>query len=348
MLRYRVGKLVGRLRLPSVVLSLRNAAGISAWITVLLYHRVAPVGAGAEFDDGTVDVTPEAFDRQVAFARRWFDIIGVDDLLAFVRGGRLPNNPLLITFDDGYLDNRTTALPILRKHGARATFFIATTYVSDRRVFWWDRLNYMVKHSTRERVSVTYPAPLIVPLSGPGDRGRAFTRLRSVITDHYGIDIWRFLDVVAEATGVGMSREDERRFAEDMILTWDDVRAMRAAGMDIQSHTCDHYLLPTLTEEHLRSELRRSREILEGVLGTPVRALSYPVGAGVAVQPSMRAEVTKAGYEIAFAASSASSPLSGINHRWSFDPLDIRRLAMDIDAPDGYFKMVLAVPYAAH
>jgi peptidoglycan/xylan/chitin deacetylase (PgdA/CDA1 family) len=339
MLRYRAAELLDRVRLPRVVMSLRSMAGTSPWITVLSYHRVAPASAAGQFEDGTVDVTPEAFDVHVAFAKKWFDIIGIDDLLSFARGGKLPKNPVLFTFDDGYLDNRKTALPILQKHGARATFFISTTYVSDRRLFWWDHLSYMVKRSTRERIEITYPTPTSLSLSGAGERRQAYRALRRFITEHVGIDIWRFLEVVGEATGVVLSREDERRFADEMILTWDDVKAMRAAGMDIQSHTCDHYVLPTLSTDHLRLELRRSREILEGVLNEPVRAISYPVGRGVVQLPTLREEVKRAGYELGF------SNASGVNHRWDLDPLNVRRLSLDIDSPDSYFRTVMAVPY---
>lgn len=342
MLRYSLCQLADRARIPSGLLKVRAASGMSSWITVLTYHRVAPVESGADFCEGTVDVTPEAFDRQIAYGKRWFDFIGIDDLLAFAKGGSLPNNPLLVTFDDGYLDNREVALPILLKHGARAAFFVATTYVSDRRLFWWDRLAYMVKRSTRERIELTYPTRKVVPLTGTHDRERAFRALRAVITDDFEIDLWGFLDAVGEATGVPMSREDERRLADAMIMKWADVHALRAAGMDVQSHTCEHYVLPTLNEAHLREELGRSREILEGELHEPIRAIAYPVGRGAGSYPRLRKAVTDAGYELGF------SNAGGINHRWAFDPLNVRRISLDFDVPDGYFKAVMAVPFVAY
>jgi peptidoglycan/xylan/chitin deacetylase (PgdA/CDA1 family) len=342
MLRYRAAEFVDRASIPTAFLALRKVAGVSPWITALTYHRVAPASAGVDYDEGTVDVTPEAFDRHVAYATRWFDLIGIDDLLGFVRGtSRLPPNPLLITFDDGYLDNLRVAVPILKKYGARATFFIATTYISERRLFWWDRLSYMVKRSDRETIDITYPVTASIPLLGAGDRARAFRTLRAFLTDHFGIDIWRFLDGVAEATRVGLTRDEEQRLADEMILTWDHVREMRAAGMDIQSHTCDHNVLTTLNEERLRSELGHSREVLEGVLREPVRAISYPVGRGVHTTPALRREVKAAGYELGFSAN-------GVNHRWRFDPLDVKRMSLDFDASDAFFRTSLALPYVGH
>jgi hypothetical protein len=97
-----------------------------------------------------------------------------------------------------------------------------------------------------------------------------------------------------------------------------------------------------MKKDHLEAELGGSREILEGVLGAPVRAISYPVGHGVAADPVQRAAVKSAGYELGF------TNASGINHRFRFDPLDVRRLSLDLDAPDGYFKTVMAIPYASY
>ena len=127
MLRYRLAQLVDGASLPTAFLALRRASGVGPWISALVYHRVAHASAGADFDEGTVDVTPEAFERHVAYATRWFDVVGVDDLRGFAHGRRLPRNPLVITFDDGYLDNHLAAVPILRKYDARAIFFVATT-----------------------------------------------------------------------------------------------------------------------------------------------------------------------------------------------------------------------------
>jgi peptidoglycan/xylan/chitin deacetylase (PgdA/CDA1 family) len=62
-------------------------------------------------------------------------------------------------------------------------------------------------------------------------------------------------------------------------LTRDDIRIMRENGISIGSHTVSHVWLPSLTEEGIRSELVRSREILEKMTGERIAVLSYPLGA---------------------------------------------------------------------
>ncbi len=60
--------------------------------------------------------------------------------------------------------------------------------------------------------------------------------------------------------------------------TWEELRAMSAAGMDIQSHTVTHRYLRALAPDEREQEIVESKRVLERRLGTPVIALSYPYG----------------------------------------------------------------------
>src|SRR5262245_11444952 len=126
-------------------LMLRARARVpSPWLTVLTYHCVRSPGPH-DFDDGIGDATPDDFDAQMATVARHCHVLGTDEILEFARGGRLPPNAVAITFDDGYRNNHDVALPILLRHGLKAIFFIATGFVGERRVFWWDRAAYLLK-----------------------------------------------------------------------------------------------------------------------------------------------------------------------------------------------------------
>lgn len=340
--RSRVASVLDEAGIPALLLSLRTR-GASPWITVLTYHRAAPRDEAQDFDDGVIDTTPDAFDRHMAYLKKWFDVIGIDDLIAFRRGGPLAKNPVLVTFDDGYLDNHDVVLPILKKHGLKATFFIATHYIEERRLFWWDKINYVMKRSRRVAIELTYPAKETLEL-GPdeGARKRAIRRVLRIVKDHHGLDLERYLAELMAACDVPLPRDEERALANRMLMTWDHVKAIRAAGMDVQSHTSTHRVLQTLGDEELASELSTSREVLEGVLGEKVRAISYPVGKPLRYTPGIRNAVRKAGYELGF------SNATGVNHRWDFDPLDAKRISLDSDVPDALFHAMMALPYLAY
>ena len=56
------------------------------------------------------------------------------------------------------------ALPILQRYGCKAIFFIATSFITERRVFWWDRIAYLLRHSTRSEIVLHRPFPIHVDL----------------------------------------------------------------------------------------------------------------------------------------------------------------------------------------
>ena len=339
--RDSVGAAADRVGLGRVVLSLRRA--VSAWITVLTYHRVAGREEAGLLDEGVIDVTPDQLARQLAFVTRWFDPIGIEQLRAFACGrARLPRNPLLVTFDDGYRDNHDVALPILLRHGVVATFFIATDYVERRRLYWWDKLSLLIQRSPKEQLVLTYPQPETLPLGSPGARRAAVKHAQRVIKDRYGLDLPRFLDEVEGAAGVVLSTDEERRLVDATVMTWDQVLSLRRAGMDVQSHSHTHRVLQTLDAVELDRELRESRRMLEGVLGESVVAISYPVGKPLRDAPHIRGAVREAGYDLGF------SNATGIDRTRTFDPLDVKRVSLDLSMRDPFFRSMLAIPWFAY
>jgi len=335
---------------PGAVLSLRRLRRAvvtgrpgATWVTVLTYHRVARRGDAPMLDQGVIDVAPDQLDRQLAFLRRWFAPIGVEELRAYVAGaGPLPHNPVLVTFDDGYRDNHDVALPILLRHGVRATFFVATDYVERRRPYWWDRINFVVNASARGRLVLDYPERLELPIDGAGERRETIRRALRIVKDRRGLDLPRFLDGLETAAGVTVSRDEERRLADETVMTWEHVRALRRAGMDVQSHTHTHRVLQTLEAREVEAELRTSRAVLEEALGEPVRAVSYPVGRPLGAAPEVRRAVRDAGYELGF------SNGTGVNRARTLDPLDVKRVSLDADIEDALFRAMLALPRLAH
>src|SRR5690242_16458040 len=127
--RRRFAHLLHRTGALRAILALR-ARMPPPWLSVLTFHRFARPDGDEPFDDGVVDVTVEDFDRQLAFLKRNFSVVGIDELCAFARGVPLPPNPVAITFDDGYVDAYEYALPILKKRECKAIFFVPTQVIT--------------------------------------------------------------------------------------------------------------------------------------------------------------------------------------------------------------------------
>jgi peptidoglycan/xylan/chitin deacetylase (PgdA/CDA1 family) len=260
-------------------------------------------------------------------------------LLRFLRGeARLPPNPVMVTFDDGYRDNREHALPILRRHGIPGLFFVSSGYVDRRRLFWWDRIRYLVRHATVAVARMGYPTDLVLPVEAdPAGVTRAVLRL--VKTCH-GLDLERFLDELGRALGVPWDGALERRLADAHVMTWDDVRALHAAGMGIGSHTRTHRVLDTLDPSALRDELVGSRLDIERAIRARVSAISYPVGRPIRGLPLLERAVRTAGYDVGFAVEDRANPLV----RLARDPFNVARRSLDGATSRHGLAALLAAP----
>lgn len=314
------------------------------WMSLLTYHRVLPAEPAPDFpfDGEVVDATTAQFDAQVAMLKRHFRLVGVDELCQFTDGKRPPGNLCCITFDDGYRDNHDHALPILRKHGVRATFFVATTYISERRIFWWDQIAYIVKKSPRARIAVEYPKPIAVEL-GPLPRREAIGALVRPVKDEVALDLPRYLEALARAADVEWNEAVARRLGDEQLMTWDQVRALKAAGMDVQSHTRTHRVLHTLPPDELRGELEGSRLDLERELGAPCRAIAYPTGVPIVDDARLLQAVRDAGYAIGVTNCTGTNPTTR-----ALSPFDVRRMSIDSHFTPSFFRALVALPMFAY
>lgn len=111
-------------------------------VLVLNYHKI-------ENNNHSLSVPPWDFETQMKYlVDHGYTSIAPDDLHAALAGeAKLPENPVLITFDDGYRDNYANAFPILKKYKLKATIFVITSFLGKReQYFTWDQAREMEQH----------------------------------------------------------------------------------------------------------------------------------------------------------------------------------------------------------
>jgi peptidoglycan/xylan/chitin deacetylase (PgdA/CDA1 family) len=262
-------------------------------VVVLNYHRVGD-SAGQPWDRTLWNADGERFDAQLATLARHAEVIGPEDAVRFARERR-PGRRVLLTFDDGYRDNYDVAYPLLRRHGLTATFFPATGFLDSARAAWWDELAWMVRNATRERLPAGDPFPEALAL-GPNEDG-TIAALTSRYKELDEPDTEPFLAALAAATGAGRCEPSRCR---ELWMTWEMVRELQAAGMQIGGHTVTHPILARLSLERQREEIDGCAERLEQELGRPMRWFAYPVGARDSFTAQTKRILEERGVQLAF------------------------------------------------
>jgi peptidoglycan/xylan/chitin deacetylase (PgdA/CDA1 family) len=293
-----------------------------AWrrrLTVLAYHRIDdPDAAGFLGLRDTVSATPEAFAAQIDAVRRSFDVVSLDDLLAWTAGrGTLPARPLLITFDDGYRDNLIHALPALRRRALPAVLFVATDCI-DGRPFYWD----VVAHAFAMAAPGGGDLPLLGPRvwNGEGSRRALIGAWIAEAKQRPEADRRRAVDDLATALGV---RSDDGALA-GLYLRWDELRRLHDAGVAIGAHTMSHPILSRVPAGVAEREIAGGKDRLERELGIPVSAFAYPNGRPQDFDDGHRRILERLGFALAFTLSPGPDGLAAARRR----PLAIRRICV--------------------
>jgi len=290
---------------------------------VLRYHRVG---------DCPLGVRPDEFDAQLAFLAARTRVVTAGEIAAgAARRESLPPDAVAITFDDGYEDNASTALPLLQRHGLKATFFVTAGWIGTEKIPWWDRLHDYVRQAlaqgSRPLDYEDLPQPLVAALAAADlSSPAAAARLERAL-----VAALRALPLAPEDTDALVERvaavlgADEADPARYRPMTWDQVRALHEAGMEIGSHTMSHARLATVPPGRAFEELEKSKQIIERELGSEVSLLAYPAGE---VNQDAVDLVQEAGYSAAFTTAPGAVRPGG-------DPFRLPRIGVWAGGYDG-------------
>lgn len=260
---------------------------------MLMFHHVRPAGNVAFAPNSGLEITPEFLDAVLShLTARGYAIVPLDEFLTQLETGRKPDRPTaVLTFDDGYRDNRTYALPVLERHRAPATFYVTTGFAARTARLWWKELETGLRRATRVAVTIageTLDLPT-ADLQAKRDAWNAvYWRLRGGPEQH----LLETIAEIAAAEGV-----DGRALVEAECMDWREIADVAAHPLvTIGTHTVTHPMLAKHAEQDVRRELVTSRAELQARLGCPVRHLAYPVGDPTSAGPREFRVAREVGY----------------------------------------------------
>jgi len=245
---------------------------------ILMYHRIDVV----ERDPWRLAVTPARFAEQLAVINEAFHPLPLQRLRESIATRQIPRAAAVLTFDDGYRDNLTTAKPLLEQHNVPATLFVTTGYLDSERDFWWDELEDVCAELE----------------SDSRTEWQRLQRLTRPEREDALDELWR--------------KADRARPATSSTMTSDELLELCASEhFEIGAHTVSHPPLSTLSRRAQIEEIGASKERLEALVGRPVTSFSYPHGDYSAITRRLVESVgfTAACTTVGGALTSAARPL---------------------------------------
>lgn len=241
--------------------------------SILLYHRVA----NDPIDSQLLTVSPNNFEAHLKELAENYRVVPLHQLLVEARTGQITPNTTAITFDEGYLDNLTNALPLLEKYGLHATIFVTSGMVGSQKEFWWDALErlFLATPNIPQSLNVSYAGGHFdLNLATPQDRLKALDELAGFLRLQPVEEIEPFVDKL-----FGWAQISRIARASHRVITPEQLRQLAASpSVEIGSHTVTHTRLSSLSPDAQLREISHSKQYLESVTAKPVRILSYPFG----------------------------------------------------------------------
>ncbi len=276
--------------------ALMSPSGQGARLAILMYHRVLP-----EPDELTHDMHARDFDAQMRALREYFNVLPLHDAVERLAKGTLPARSVAITFDDGYADNLTVALPILQTHGLHATFFIANGYLNGGRMFN-DTVIEAVRRMRQPTLDLSRPGLPVLPVGSLAEKQTAFKQLLKYVKHLPPDERAALVARIAESASTSLPT--------DLMMTDDQVRKLAAAGMDMGGHTVSHPILTRIDLATARNEIETNRRALATITGQTPTLFAYPNGVPNQDYAFAHATVVReAGYRAAVTTSWGASRL---------------------------------------
>ena len=275
-------------------------------VAILLYHRIAQ----HDTDPQLLCVAPKHFEQHLVHLRRNFQVMSLTQLVGAVREGNVPRRSVVITFDDGYVDNLWYAKPLLERFECPATLFVVSGFIDQDREMVSDELERLIlkpailpkalKLTIAEKSyswEIDTPGQLpvkwdVTQTRYPTSRHRCYYDLHRLIRPMSAMEREAILDNL-------------RNWADDPRSVRDDYRIMNANELlelavgnliDIGAHTISHLFLSAQPEEIQRHEVGDSKQQLETLLARPVPFFAYPYGGRDAVSPITERIVQEVGF----------------------------------------------------
>ena len=231
----------------------------------LIFHRVLrepdPMSPG--------EPTADWFRRLMGMLAANFQVISLQEAVRRAAAGDLSGQTVSITFDDGYADNFTVALPILQAFDFPATFFVASGFLDGGRM-WNDSIIETVRRIGEGWHEIDVPGTDRFDLSDWDSRRKAATAI---------IAAWKHLPPAERQRRVDALAGRVKELPRDLMLSTGQLRALAgSSGVTIGGHTRTHPILASLDDAHARDEIENGKRDLEERLQHELSLFAYPNG----------------------------------------------------------------------
>jgi peptidoglycan/xylan/chitin deacetylase (PgdA/CDA1 family) len=252
----------------------------SAEATILTFHGLCEATSDRDILDWSLHLQVDVFRNICSMLAKEYHVIPLADLVeARSHGTLLPDNSVVITFDDGYASNYELAFPILQEFGLHATIFVATGFLDGAEIFWFQRVDLALGRSQKELLDWKINGKKLRLYLGTYElRQQSLRQLLPELKELPDADLLSEVDRLEAALEVSTPTfEDLPQAMRPM--SWEMACEMSLSGhVDIGGHTHTHPILARCDVMAMRAEIATCRDRIHAEIGELPPFFAYPNG----------------------------------------------------------------------
>ena len=233
------------------------------------------------------------FRKQLEFFKDNCNVVTMEQVIDAVKGKiTLPDKAVLLTFDDGYVDNFTFAFPLLEKFGFQGSFFIPGKTFSTHQLLDVNKIHYILSNADIKKLVIDVKDKMNYY------RGREFDYPsneelwdKHATNDRFDgketIFVKRILQTVLPERLRNQITSDlfqkyvgvtEEQLAYELYMTHEQICTLKKHGMFIGIHGYDHYWLGNLPPEQMKTDISKALQTMEDFIDRKEWVMNYPYG----------------------------------------------------------------------
>ena len=212
--------------------------------------------------------------EQLSIKKRDYEFVSLDTLYNYLISGTLSKKVLVITFDDGYVDNYDLAYPILKKYQIPFAIYVTTGILNNTAILWW----YLLEDLVRDNEEIKFrwnKKSHIYYCSNNRQKEEVYSQIQNFIHKNFYIES-------IEELFCELFKLPSHEFYSHTIpngMTWEQVIELSKDPLvTIGAHTENHFPLAKLSRRDAMIEIEKSKTELEHRLEQPVEHFAYPYG----------------------------------------------------------------------
>ena len=261
-------------------------------VAIIMYHYVRNLSQSRYPEIKGLDL--DLFRKQINYLQNNFNIISTEDLLQSLDGNaELPKNSVLLTFDDGYIDQYTNVFPILVEQDIPAFFSMPGKIIAEHKVLDVNKIQFILAGNPIEKLLPKVYDQLDKYRSKGYNIPPSKELYRKLaVVDRFDnadvIFIKRLLQVELEENLRNIIVDnlfketiplDEAAFANELYMSYDQVKLMsKHDGITFGIHGYDHYWMNRLTPTELENDIKKSLDVFDGIIDRKNWICCYPYG----------------------------------------------------------------------